>query len=454
MPDLARLTGVRSGKRTYYREFIRSDQRMQRTVRALDSISRALVRTVEGPRNLLDEIARAAGEHLDARWVILGLSDGKLPRALPRFVVVDVDGASVTHEEDLPRTVRLELGAVRAGLARSSLNDSPWVRVAMTAQGQAVGSLVVLHGLSDDPEPGDLSVLRILANQAAVALHTSEQYQSGLDLHRRAQQLYDEATAQARDLSERTNELRRSEQRLALAEQRELIDTERHRIARELHDSVSQLVLSAGMAMEIARGESAALGPGAGAVTEQLDRAKMLAQQAVEQLREAIYSLHHPVSGDAPVALPELLAELAQQYRPRLNVQLRVEGGARTGDAAIDHELARIAGEALFNVASHADATRANVRLRRTDDAVVLSIADNGSGDPATLRRLLRVEMQSGADSGHRGLLNMATRAEHLGATLSFRRARLGGVQISVSVSTTTERPRDVAHHLVQQEDT
>ena len=55
-------------------------------------------------------------------------------------------------------------------------------------------------GLDAEPEPGDLSVLRILANQAAVSLHTSEQYQAGLALHRRAQQLYDEATAQAHDL--------------------------------------------------------------------------------------------------------------------------------------------------------------------------------------------------------------------------------------------------------------
>ena len=103
-------------------------------------------------------------------------------------------------------------------------------------------------------------MLRILANQAAVSLHTSEQYQAGLALHRRAQHLYDEATAQARNLADRTAELRQVEERLLLAHQRELIDGERHRIARELHDSVTQYVLSAGMAVEIARGEAEALG--------------------------------------------------------------------------------------------------------------------------------------------------------------------------------------------------
>jgi hypothetical protein len=88
-PDLARLTGVRSGKRSYYREFIRTDERMQRTIRALDSISRALVRTIEGPRSLLEEVARTAGDHLSAPWVVLALADGALSRARPRFVVGD-----------------------------------------------------------------------------------------------------------------------------------------------------------------------------------------------------------------------------------------------------------------------------------------------------------------------------------------------------------------------------
>ena len=58
--DLATLTGVRSGKTSYYRAYVRSDERMQDAVRAMDSISRALVRTVEGPRGLLEEVVRAA----------------------------------------------------------------------------------------------------------------------------------------------------------------------------------------------------------------------------------------------------------------------------------------------------------------------------------------------------------------------------------------------------------
>lgn len=436
-PDLARLTGIRSGKRSYYREYVRSDQRMQRTVRALDSISRTLVRRSEGPRAVLDEIARAAGEHLFAEWVLLALFDGQLVSARPRFIAIDADGQSFEDESAIPRAIGRELAAVKSGLSRAKANDEEWVRVMMTLEGEPVGSLVVLHGLDAAPEPGDYSLLRILANQAAVALHTAQQYQSGLDLHRRAQQLYDEANAQARDLADRTSQLRQTEDRLAAAHQRELIDNERHRIARELHDSVSQLVLSAGMSVEIARGDTVNLGEPAEKVARELGRAKTLTQQAVQQLSEAIYALHHPVESDAPALLPDVLAEMVSHYRPLLDATFSVEGGALPGHPVIDHELARIAGEALFNVASHAHATRVVVRLRNTKGHLVLSVADDGKGDPLTLRRLLRIESRAMSEASHRGLSNMATRAEALGATFSLRRSRLGGVEVKVDVPLT-----------------
>ena len=433
-PDLALLTGVRSGKRSYYREFIRTDERMQRTVRALDSISRALVRTGEGPRSLLEEVARAAGDHLSAPWVMLALCDGSLLRARPRFVAVDGTGRALDRPDGLP-VIADELARIRSGEVPPAGPGDPLVRVPMTLEGQLVGGLVAVHDLPAAPEPGDIAVLRVLANQAAVALHTSEQYQAGLELHQRAQRLYDEATEQNRNLTERTRELRATEQRLLAARQRELLDAERHRIARELHDSVSQYVLSAGMAVEMARGDAAAIGPAARALGAQLDQAKDLTQQAIQQLREAIYALHHAASGEDPASLPELLSELAGQYRPRLPVQVRVEGGPQTPlGPRPDHELVRIAGEALFNVANHAGASRAVIRLRYRPDQLLLAVADDGTGDPVTLSRLLRIERNAVTDGRHRGLANMAVRAEKVGGTLAFRRARLGGVRIEVRI--------------------
>jgi signal transduction histidine kinase len=429
--DLAVLTGVRSGKRSYYRAFTRSEERMQRAVRAMDSISRGLVRTVEGPRGLLEQVARAAAEHLSAQWTLLALADGKLGGARPRFLAIDAEGLVHDDDVDLPPLVRRELGAIRAGHVSRTPSSETWVRVPMTLEGDCIGSLTGLHGLESEPEPSDLSVLRILANEAAVALHTSEQYQAGLALHRRAQRLYDEATARELDLEARTRELRHAEERLQVAHQRELLDHERHRIARELHDSVTQYVLSAGMAVEVARGEAEALG--VTGIHDQLATAKSLSAEAVDQLRRAIYALHQPVR-DTVGTLPELLHEVAEHHQPHLAVTVRVEGDAHRLAADADHEIARAVGEALFNVATHADATRAVVRLRYQPLELYVSVADDGSGDPAYLARRLRLERGPTVDGRHRGLANMETRITELGGTIAFRRARIGGVRVEMRV--------------------
>lgn len=433
VPDLAVLTGVRSGKRSYYPAYVRSNERLQRAVRAMDSISRALVRTVEGPRALLEEVARAAAEHLAAEWMILGLADGHLPGARPRFLVVGPDGHVVPAGAEVPAHVRRELGAIRAGHATGAPGPARWVRVPMTLESARIGSLVGLHGLKDEPEPSDLSVLRILANEAAVALHTSEQYQAGLAHRRRAQRLYDEVAARERDLEQRTRELSQAEERLLVARQRELVDHERHRIARELHDSVAQFVWSAGMSVELARGECEALGYGGERVQELLSTAKQLTQDAVEQLRRAIYALHQP-HRDTVSSLPELLHEVAEHHRPHLDVAVRVEGEVCPMQADIKHDIARAVGEALFNVAIHADATRAVLRLRYRKHELFVSVADDGQGEPALLARQLRLERGGSVDGRHRGLANIESRISELGGSVVFRRSQLGGVRVELRV--------------------
>lgn len=449
-PDLAALTGVRSGKGSYYRAYVRSDERMQRAVRAMDLISRVLVRTVEGPRGLLEEVVRAAASHLEAQWVILALADGHLPGARPRFLALSAEGPDpVDHEAGLPPCVRRELGAIRAGLSVRTADDNCWVRVPMVLEGNQIGTLVGLHRLAADPEPGDLAVLRILANQAAVSLHTSEQYQAGLALHRRAQVLYEEVRAHAQDLAARTGQLRRAERRLVLAHQRELLDAERHRIARELHDSVTHYVLSAGMAMEVARGEVEALGETGSTILQCLTTAKDLSQHAVEQLRRAIYALSR-THCDTLSSLPELLREVAEHHRPQLEVQVRVEGRVEPLPADADHEITRAVGEALFNVALHAEATRVVIRLRYRPDELLVSVADNGRGDPKELCRVLRLERRRPSDGRHRGLANIENRISELGGWVAFRRARIGGVRIEmrVPIPMITNRPT-LIHQLV-----
>lgn len=439
MPDLAALTGVRSGKQTYYTAYQRSNERLQRTVAAMDSISGALVHPVEGPRPLLEKIVRVASHHLDARWAALALTAHALPSTRPRFLALDALGLVRDDIEELPADARAAVREVVAGVlpVRATQNDDGAVVAPMLLDGRAIGALAVApHG--DLPlETPDLSALHILANLAAVSLHTGDLYRTGLAQQRRAHQLFDEVSEQARLLSVRNEELRAAEQRLRVADQRELIDNERRRIALELHDSVAQTVLTAGLVLEVVRSDLATSGATRRVVPE-LDRARDLMSTATEQLRSVIYALHHERTAEDVASLPELLAEVASQHRPHLAVRLRVEGSPVPLGTAAEHALARTAGEALFNVAMHSDARKALVRLRYLEDGVVLRVSDDGDGDPAAMRRTVRLARRGTADGRHRGLVGMALRAEALGGSFSIRRSRAGGVAVESRIPLTT----------------
>lgn len=438
LPDLAALTGVRSGKQTYYSAYQRSNERLQLTVAAMDSISGALVHSVEGPRALLEKIVRVASHHLDARWAALALTSQALPSTRPRFLAIDSEGAMIDAAADLAEEVTRAIQCVETGdlPARATQNADGVVVVPMLLDGHAIGGLVAAPRDDLPLETPDLSVLHILANLAAVSLHTGDLYRTGLAQQRRAHQLFEEVSEQARLLSVRDEELRAAEQRLRVADQRELLENERRRIALELHDSVAQTVLSAGLVVEMLRGDFIGDASGAGRrdVRPELDRARDLMSTATEQLRSVIYALNHERGAENVASLPELLAEMAAQHRPHLNVRLRVEGSPVPMGTAAEHALARTAGEALFNVAMHSDAGKALVRLRYLEDCVVLRIGDDGNGDPAAMRRTVRLARRGAADGRHRGLLGMALRAEGLGGTLSIRRSRAGGVAIESRV--------------------
>jgi signal transduction histidine kinase len=107
-----------------------------------------------------------------------------------------------------------------------------------------------------------------------------------------------------------------------------------------------------------------------------------------------------------------------------------VDGPAVELPGDVEHALLRIAGEALFNTAVHGNATRALVRLSYRDDAVALSIADDGTGDPDTLRLILRMAEAADVDGRHRGLANMRARAAEHGGTFDVHRSRIGGVRV------------------------
>ena len=430
-PELERLTGVRSGKGTFYPEFRVTAQRLERVLAALDTISRALVQTVHGPENLVRAVAEAARVHLGADWVLLALADGALPQARPRHLILDADGIAYAFEglsgardpgPHLPDEVLNRLNDVLRGrLAqfRLPLIESHHAHVPIELDGGVVGAFAAWTPSRRTLDATDETVLRILSSQTAVALQNCALFSATETLL---------AQSEARNA-----ELLATQRELGAVLRHQVLDSERHRIARELHDSVAQTVLSAGMQLEVCRSEVRSFS-GATELVDRLDTAKNLTRSAVEQLRSAIYALNH--SGDAQrSSLPEMLGQLATVHMPEdLRVTLKVHGTPDELPSEVEHALLRIAGEALFNTAMHGNAGRAIVRLTYRPAAVVLSISDDGTGEPEKLRMMLRLADAADVDGSHRGLANMLARAREHGGTFDVRRSRIGGVRVVATI--------------------
>ena len=231
----------------------------------------------------------------------------------------------------------------------------------------------------------------------------------------------------------RNDELLATQAELGAARQREVLDDERHRIARELHDSVTQYALSAGMHIELVRTEIAD-----DRLRAQLDTAKDLTRRAVEQLRSAIYALHRRRRASADEDLPSMLRRLSGVHMPdELRVEVRIGGEP----VALPRRVRAVA------VPDRRRGAVQHRRARRREPGGGAAGLRRRPGPADDLRRRRAgVPRRCGAACGrrawpcpsgeHRGLVNMAARARELGGSLTFRRARLGGLQVQVDVPT------------------
>ncbi len=426
-PDLASLVGLSSVKRGHYAQYRGAEARLNRVMTALEGISKALVQTDQGPERLVVAVLETVREHLGAEWVLFALADGHLEQAAPRHLIAARDEGILAFEAggvahaptDLPVEVLNRLIDVLRGeraVLHVPIVGSHHLHVPIEYLGRVVGGLSAWTPPEAEVDPSDLVVLQILAGQAAVAMVNSE--------------LLSESRRRAEELAERNDELEQTQRELSAAHRTALLHNERSRIARELHDSVGQSVLSAGLQMELCRGEVSAVAEG------HLTTAVRLTRDAMTQLRNSIYTLN--AASDPSHSVSDTLDQLCDLHLPettRSSVVVRGRPRELSGD--VQHALLRIAGESLFNAARHAQAGQVAVVLSYGDDGVALAIDDDGTGDPEHLRDRMRVAVTGDLEEGRRrGLANMATRAAELGGTLRIRRSRLGGVRIVAEVPT------------------
>ncbi|MCC7358900.1 MAG: hypothetical protein IT317_05455 [Anaerolineales bacterium] len=219
-------------------------------------------------------------------------------------------------------------------------------------------------------------------------------------------------------------QLRQAHQQLQLQarQSQQLAATrERRRLARELHDSVTQTLFAMGLTTQSAR---LLLERDAGRAAGQLDQLSRLARSALSELQALISELH-PDQGLEGGLATTVRRHLAGRYWPEgLAVSLAVEGQAQLAPAEV-HGLFGIIQEALNNVVKHAPASQAHIHLHLAEPPWV-EIVDQGPG----------FETLGAAGEGRLGLTNMRERAAEIGWKLRITSAPGAGTRVRVEKST------------------
>ena len=221
------------------------------------------------------------------------------------------------------------------------------------------------------------------------------------------------------------------ERRLADAKLKELTqrvfdaqEEERGRVARELHDSISQLLVGVRYALETAkrrliRGDS-------DAVPEPLDKGINGLGTAIAEVRRISRDLRPGVLDD--LGLGPALKALTDEFATRTGIETQFSTVVFRNRLDQDSKIAlyRIAQEALMNVERHSAATNVNVDLRGHARGATLRVADNGKGLPTT----------PDVHNPGIGLRNMQERIERLDGTLRIlsSRAPKSGVVVEASL--------------------
>ena len=192
---------------------------------------------------------------------------------------------------------------------------------------------------------------------------------------------------------------------------------ERNRLARELHDSVTQSLFSVTLLSEAAL---SLLDRDPAKARERLERAGELAQGALAEMRALIFQLR-PMTLQEEGLLSALKKHLlALHSRHGRVVELQVTGSERRVPAEVEDAAFGIVQEALNNIVKHANAQRAHVQLEFGPTALIVTTSDNGVGfDPAAPR-----------DTRTLGMSSMRERAEGVGGRLTVVSAPGEGTRV------------------------
>lgn len=218
------------------------------------------------------------------------------------------------------------------------------------------------------------------------------------------------------------DELERTRERLALAERLAGRTEERRRIARDLHDTVTQQLVGIVMQLEAAGERDPA------AAHDAVASSLRLAREGLAEARRLVWAERPAQLEGAPLslAIEAVTSRIAKEAG--LAIERVVSDDVDELPAAVQTLVLRAVQEALANVRKHARATSAVVTVSTSDDVVAVDVNDDGVGFDEHLARAPRA---NGAGFGLRGLRE---RAVALGGSMSIESAPGGGTTLTIHV--------------------
>lgn len=257
-------------------------------------------------------------------------------------------------------------------------------------------SLNTLSKVRDQEKKIETSLRPLL--EAETFIPSKKKYAFSKRLHVTTDQLEQLILTQRKTLQRITNEKAEAQDKLI----QERIVQERQRLARELHDSVSQQLFAASMLLstmvEIEESQH-------GEVQKNLLQTEKIVQQAQLEMRALLLHLRPAALHNKTLkqGLEELLIELQQKVF--FTIRYRLEE-VPLSKGAEDH-LFRIAQETLSNTLRHAKATEVDILFVERDNLAIFRVQDNGVG----------FELTTDSKTGSYGLENVKERAIEIGAT-------------------------------------
>jgi signal transduction histidine kinase len=206
--------------------------------------------------------------------------------------------------------------------------------------------------------------------------------------------------------------------------ERSAVAAERDRMARELHDSVTQSIYSVNLYAEAAA--RLLLDGRAPEAAEHLRELRDTAQEALREMRLMIFELR-PLALEKGGLVAALRARLdAVEVRGGVQAELKVEGvqGAEHLSTMVQEELYHIAQETLNNTLKHANASHVKVLLQFQETVTHLEICDDGAG----------FALDAASGRGGFGLHGMQERAQRIAGKLNIESAPGKGTTVRVEV--------------------